>query len=120
MTAQIGPLLLVGGQVIRHLLRLGQETDVEEVDPEGIGQVRHLVPEVHRPVEQQHRLAHPVHQQPAVGIVQHRQPGLEVRIDLEGVILIVEEDAVGLAGVDGQSAEPLLLQNVAGALLQGV
>ena len=27
---------------------------------------------------------------------------------------------MGLAGVDGQSAEPLLLQNIAGALLQGL
>ncbi|MNH02853.1 hypothetical protein D3C79_620990 [compost metagenome] len=52
-----------------------------------------------------------------MGIVQHRQPGLEVRIDLEGVILIVEEDAVGLARMNGQAAEPLLLQYVAGALL---
>ena len=53
-------------------------------------------------------------------IVQHRQPGFEVRVYLERVILIIEEDAVSLAGVDGQSAEPLLLQNVAGALLQGI
>ncbi|MNQ15939.1 hypothetical protein D3C85_289260 [compost metagenome] len=120
MTTQIGPLLLVGRQVIRHLLRPGQEADVEEVDPEGIGQVRHLVPEIHRPVEQQHRLAHPVHQQPAVRVVQHRQPGLELGVHLERVILIVEEDAVGLAGMDSQSAEPLLLQYVAGAPLKGI
>ncbi|MNH35038.1 hypothetical protein D3C79_956900 [compost metagenome] len=55
-----------------------------------------------------------------MGIVQHRQPGLELRIDLEGVVLIVEEDTVSLARVDGQTIEPLLLQYVAGALLQGI
>ncbi len=120
MTAQISPLLLAGRQVIGDLLRPRQEADVEEVDPEGIGQLCHLVPEIHRPVEQQHRLAYTIHQQPAVGIVQDRQPGLEVRIHLEGIILIVEEDAVSLAGVDGQAAEPLLLQYVAGTMLQGI
>ena len=84
VAAQIGPLLLVGRQVISNLLRTGQETDIEEVDPEGIGQLRHLVPEIHLPVEQQHRLVHAVHQQPAVGIVQHRQPGLELGFTLKG------------------------------------
>ncbi|CAJ1845453.1 hypothetical protein PPEMPLJA_02452 [Aeromonas salmonicida] len=43
-----------------------------------------------------------------------------MRIHLEGVILVIEEDAVSLAGVDGQAAEPLLLQYVAGAMLQGI
>ena len=72
------------------------------------------------PVEQQHRLAHAIHQQPAVRVVQHRQPGLELGIHLEGIILVIEEDTMSLAGVDSETAKTLLLQDIAGTLLKGV
>jgi len=79
-----------------------------------------LCQKVHRPVEQQDRLAHAIHQQPAVRVVQHRQPGLELGIHLEGIILVIEEDTMSLAGVDSETAKTLLLQDVAGTLLKGV
>ncbi len=45
--------------MVGHQFRPGQETDIEELDPEGIGQIRYLVPEIHWAVEQQDWFVHP-------------------------------------------------------------
>ncbi|MNV47958.1 hypothetical protein D3C71_1398420 [compost metagenome] len=76
------------------------------------------MPVINRQIEPQFRLVHAIHQQPAVRNLCYRHPGFELRIDLERVWMVVQEDVDQLAGVNQQRIEFKASQYIAGTFLQ--
>ena len=95
---------------------LANDFDLEVMRPEAVRQRGRLVPVVGRLQEDQPRLlARPIHQ-PAIDRVFERHPQLEMRIRLERIRMIVEEQHVRAARVDRQRVELAERHRFVGAL----
>ena len=98
--ADIGDVAARGRQLAADTVSLRQRNNLHLFSPEGGGQRFNVVPVIHRQIEPEFRLVHTVHQQPAVWHLCDRHPGFKLRIDLEGIRMVIKKDVYELAGVN--------------------
>ncbi|SAF73877.1 Uncharacterised protein [Enterobacter cloacae] len=75
------------------------------------------MPVIDRQVEPQFRLVHAIHQQPAIWNLRDRHPGFKLRVNLEGISVVIKKSIHQLAGVDQQAIQLEAGQYIAGTFL---
>jgi hypothetical protein len=104
------------GEMTAGFARLANHLDLEVMRPEAVRQRRRLVPVIGRLQKNQPRLlAGPIHE-PAIDRILQRYPQLEMRIRLERIRMIVEEQHVRAARVDRERVDFARCQRLVGAL----
>ena len=116
--ADIGDVITLCRQQLRYLIRIFQADNVDIPGPEAIRQRFNVMPVIHRRVEPQFRFVHTINPQPAVGNLCHRHPGLELRIHLKRIGVVIQKHRQQLTGMDQHRIQFIACQHLLRPLLQ--